>query len=56
MYARLFSKSLSLALVHRFDAVHAFRALPEGLVAWLVARLTFRSVVIYAHGEDSHLG
>jgi phosphatidylinositol alpha-1,6-mannosyltransferase len=52
MYARFFFKSLSLALTRRFDAVHAFRALPEGLVAWAVARLTLRSVVIYAHGEE----
>lgn len=52
MYARFFFKSLGLALTHRFDAVHAFRALPEGLVAWAVARLTFRPVVIYAHGEE----
>lgn len=52
MYARFFFKSLSLALTHRFDAIHAFRALPEGLVAWAVARLTFRPVVIYAHGEE----
>jgi phosphatidylinositol alpha-1,6-mannosyltransferase len=52
MYARFFFKSLGLALTHRFDAVHAFRALPEGLVAWAVARLIFRPVVIYAHGEE----
>jgi phosphatidylinositol alpha-1,6-mannosyltransferase len=52
MYVRFFFKSLSLALTHRFDAVHAFRALPEGLVAWAVARLTFHKVVIYAHGEE----
>lgn len=52
MYARFFFKSLALALTHRFDAVHAFRALPEGLVAWGVARLTLRPVVIYAHGEE----
>lgn len=52
MYARLFFMSLWLALTHRFDAIHAFRALPEGLVAWLVARLTFRPAVIYAHGEE----
>lgn len=52
MYARFFFRSLRLALTHRFDAVHAFRALPEGLVAWSVARLTFRPVVIYAHGEE----
>lgn len=52
IYARFFFKSLWLALTHRFDAIHAFRALPEGLVAWLVARLTFCPVVIYAHGEE----
>jgi phosphatidylinositol alpha-1,6-mannosyltransferase len=52
MYAKFFFKSMVLALTHRFEAVHAFRALPEGLVAWLVARLTFRRVVIYAHGEE----
>ena len=52
MYAKFFFKSMVLALAHRFEAVHAFRALPEGLVAWLVARLTFRRVVIYAHGEE----
>ena len=52
MYARFFFRSLALALTRRFDAIHAFRALPEGLVAWAVARLTIRSVVIYAHGEE----
>lgn len=52
MYARFFFKSLWLALTHRFDAIHAFRSLPEGLVAWLVARLTFRTVVVYVHGEE----
>lgn len=52
MYARFFFRSLRLALTHRFDAVHAFRALPEGLVAWGVARLTWRPVVVYAHGEE----
>ncbi len=52
MYVRFFFTSLALALTHRFDAIHAFRALPEGLVAWAVARLTFRPVAIYAHGEE----
>lgn len=52
MYLRFFFTALWLALTHRFDAIHAGRALPEGLVAWLVARLTFRPVVIYAHGEE----
>ncbi len=52
MYANLFIKSLWLALTHRFTAIHAGRALPEGITAWLVARLTLHSVVIYAHGEE----
>ncbi|KAI5916665.1 glycosyltransferase family 4 protein [Thauera sp. 2A1] len=52
MYLKFFGKSLWLALTNRFDAIHAGRALPEGLVAWLVARLTGRPVVIYAHGEE----
>ena len=52
MYLKFFGKALWLALTNRFDAIHAGRALPEGLVAWLVARLTFRPVVIYAHGEE----
>ena len=52
MYARLFFKALALAHTHRFDDIHAFRALPEGLAAWAVARLTFHPVVIYAHGEE----
>ncbi len=52
MYWRFFRCAFSLAVTHRFEAVHAIRALPEGLVAWLVARLTRRPVVIYAHGEE----
>jgi len=52
MYLKFFLVSLRLALTRRFDAVHAFRALPEGLVAWLAARLTLRPLVIYAHGEE----
>ncbi|MBV2262677.1 MAG: glycosyltransferase family 4 protein [Thauera sp.] len=52
MYFRFLACALRLALTRRFDAIHAGRALPEGLVAWLVARLTFRPVVIYAHGEE----
>lgn len=52
MYARFFFKTLALAITHRFAAIHAFRALPEGLAAWAVARLTLRPVVVYAHGEE----
>lgn len=52
MYARFFFRALRLAATRRFDAIHAFRALPEGLAAWAVARLTFHPVTIYAHGEE----
>lgn len=52
MYTRFLFKSLWLTLTYRIDAIHAFRALPEGLVALLVACITLRPVVIYAHGEE----
>lgn len=52
MYLRLLAKALILAWQHRFDAVHAGRALPEGLVAWAVARIALLPCVIYAHGEE----
>lgn len=52
MYTKLLLASLGLALTHRFKAIHAGRALPEGLVAWFVARLTFCKLVVYAHGEE----
>jgi phosphatidylinositol alpha-1,6-mannosyltransferase len=52
VYAKLFGASLRLALSHKFEAVHAGRVLPEGLVGWAVARLIRRPIVIYAHGEE----
>lgn len=52
IYGRLLAKSLALAFRHRFASVHAGRALPEGLVAWLVGRLRRVPVVVYAHGEE----
>ena len=52
MYVKLLARSLSLALSNRFDAVHAGRVLPEGLVAWAVARLIRKPLVVYAHGEE----
>jgi len=52
MYLRFLGRALRLAISCPVDVVHAGRALPEGLVAWLVARLTRRPVVIYAHGEE----
>jgi phosphatidylinositol alpha-1,6-mannosyltransferase len=52
MYARLFIRLLQLAVRCRFDSVHAGRVLPEGLVAWPVARLLRVPLIIYAHGEE----
>ena len=52
LYARLFGRSLRLAFTNRFAAALAGRALPEGLVAWVVGRLRGCRVVIYAHGEE----
>jgi len=52
MYLKMLGKSLSLALHHRFDAVHGARALPEGLVAWIMARLLRKPLVVYCHGEE----
>lgn len=52
MYLRLFRTAWRLTRRHRFEAVHAGRALPEGLVAWAVARLARLPCVIYAHGEE----
>jgi phosphatidylinositol alpha-1,6-mannosyltransferase len=52
LYVRLFATALKLASTNRFAAVLAGRALPEGLVAWVVGRLRGCRVVIYAHGEE----
>ena len=52
MYLKLLGKSLRLALGQRFDAVHGARALPEGLVAWIMARLLRKPLLVYCHGEE----
>ena len=52
IYSKLFFKSLGLAMKHRFAAIFAGRALPEGIVAWAVARIHGCKVLIYAHGEE----
>jgi phosphatidyl-myo-inositol dimannoside synthase len=52
MYWKFFFKAAALCARQRFVAIFAGRALPEGLVAWAVARLTGRPVLIYAHGEE----
>lgn len=52
IYSKLLFKALGLASQHRFRAVFAGRALPEGIVALAVGRLTGAKVLIYAHGEE----
>jgi len=52
MYAKFLTRSLAVGLRFRFDAVHAGRVLPEGLIGWVVARLIRRPIVVYAHGEE----
>ena len=52
MYLRLLGRTLRLAVTRRYAAIHAGRALPEGLVALVVARLTGHSLVVYVHGEE----
>lgn len=52
MYLKLLCKCLVLMATTRFDAVHAGRVLPEGLVGWCVARMFRKPIVIYAHGEE----
>lgn len=52
MYSRLLMRSILLAFQHRFAAVLAGRALPEGLVGWAVARMRASKLIIYAHGEE----
>ena len=52
MYSKLFLKAVALAARHPFTAVFAGRVLPEGMVAWAVARLIGRPVFVYAHGEE----
>ena len=52
MYSKFFFKCLWLVITHKFDAIHAGRVLPEGLVGWLVARLCGKRIIIYAHGEE----
>lgn len=52
MYLKFFGASLWLLLKHRIDTIHAGRALPEGLIALVMGRLSRRPVMIYAHGEE----
>ena len=52
IYIKFFVKSFWLTVKQRITSIYAGRALPEGLVALVVARLTGRPVFIYAHGEE----
>jgi len=52
IYSKLLVKAATLAATRRFVAIFAGRVLPEGLVAWTIARLRGRPVLIYAHGEE----
>lgn len=52
MYVKLFAKAAMLAARYPFIAIFAGRVLPEGLVAWTVARLRGLPVLVYAHGEE----
>lgn len=52
MYFKMLTKALALSLRHRFDAVHGARALPEGLVAWVIARVLRKPLIVYCHGEE----
>ena len=52
MYSKLFLRAARLVATHRFIAIFAGRVLPEGLVAWTIARLRGRPVLVYAHGEE----
>ena len=52
MYLKMLGKSLQIAVRHRFNLVHGARALPEGLVAWAMACLLGKPLVVYCHGEE----
>jgi phosphatidylinositol alpha-1,6-mannosyltransferase len=52
IYWKLLVKAATLAATRRFVAIFAGRVLPEGFVAWTIARLLGRPVLIYAHGEE----
>jgi len=52
MYIKLFYCCFRLIFKNKFDAVHAGRVLPEGLIALLIAKVIRKPVVIYAHGEE----
>lgn len=52
MYLKFLFAGLSVVMRGNIREVHAGRVLPEGLVAWLIARICGKRVVVYAHGEE----
>lgn len=52
MYCKFLVRGARLAAACDFEAVHAGRVLPEGLVGLALARLKRRPLVVFAHGEE----
>lgn len=52
IYAKLLAKALVLVRKYRFDAVHAGRALSEGFIGLIVARIAGLPLTVYCHGEE----
>jgi phosphatidylinositol alpha-1,6-mannosyltransferase len=52
IYFKLLGSAALLAATRRFVAIFAGRVLPEGFVAWIIARISRRPVLVYAHGEE----
>jgi phosphatidylinositol alpha-1,6-mannosyltransferase len=52
IYLKLLGSAALLVAARRFVAIFAGRVLPEGFVAWLIARISRRPVLVYAHGEE----
>lgn len=52
IYLKLLFAGLAVVFRNSIGAVHAGRVLPEGIVGWLIARLTGKPIMIYAHGEE----
>lgn len=52
MYTKLLTQSFSLCWQHSFEAIHAGRVLPEGLIGLVCGKWFRLPVVIYAHGEE----
>lgn len=51
-YWALFRKVKALVKAHEIDEIHCGRVIPEGVVAWLVKKVTGVRFVCFVHGED----